>query len=120
MTRALDSTTAIGAAKEELALHYLESLGLQLVARNVRYRRGELDLIMRDKDCLVFVEVRYRRSRKFGTPVETVNWTKRQHIRAAANLYLQYHPTNLSCRFDVLAITGATSIEWLQDAFRDG
>ncbi|KOR28113.1 hypothetical protein TI05_17560 [Achromatium sp. WMS3] len=109
----------MGKAKEHLAHEYLKAQGLRLIARNVRYRCGELDLIMQDGKYLVFVEVRYRRSTKFGTPAESVVWKKQQRLRRAANCYLQQHPTNLDCRFDILAITGANSIEWLQNAFLD-
>ncbi|KOR29333.1 hypothetical protein TI03_02550 [Achromatium sp. WMS1] len=111
------STLAIGANKENLACSYLQAHGLQLIARNVRYRSGELDLVMRDGDYLVFVEVRYRRNSQFGSPAETVVKKKQQRILKAASCYLQQHPSYLACRFDILAITGIGSIEWLQDAF---
>lgn len=120
MVSSSNSTSSVGAAKEELACQYLETQGLRLVARNVRYRNGEIDLIMQDKGCLVFVEVRYRRNCRFGTPQETVNWTKRQRLRSAARQYLQRYPTHLACRFDIIAITDTQPIEWLRDAFQDG
>jgi len=111
------STVAIGTAKEELACKYLEMRGLQLIARNVRYRSSEIDLVMQSEDSLIFIEVRYRRNTWFGTPAESVNWNKQQRLRVAANQYLQQHPTHLACRFDVIAITGNDNIEWLQNAF---
>lgn len=111
------STVAIGAAKEALACQYLEMQGLQLVTRNMRYRCGEIDLIMQDKKTLIFIEVRFRRSLAFGTPAESINYRKQKRLRAAASQYLQRHPTRLACRFDVIAITGNNSIEWLQNAF---
>lgn len=119
MTYPTEPAPAIGAAKEELARRYLETRGLRLVARNFRCRRGEIDLIMRDGDCLAFVEVRYRRSERFGTPAESVDPAKQRRILETARHYLQRHPTSLACRFDVLAITGIGCIEWLQDAFQD-
>jgi putative endonuclease len=111
---------AVGLAKEELARRFLEARGLRLVDRNFRCRRGEIDLVMCDGDCLVFVEVRYRSSARFGTPAETVDRRKRGRLLAAARYYLQRSSSDLACRFDVLAITGGQPIEWLKDAFRDG
>jgi putative endonuclease len=108
----------IGAEWEARALHYLEGRGLQLVARNIRCAFGEIDLIMRHGDCLVFIEVRYRRNERFGSAAESVNHTKQQRILLAAQEYLQHYPTALACRFDVIAITGTRRIEWLQDAFQ--
>jgi putative endonuclease len=111
------SSKSIGIAKEELACNYLLARGLQLIARNVQYRCGEIDLIMQDTTSLIFIEVRYRRNNLFGTPQESIGWHKQQRLRAAANQYLQQHPTRLACRFDVIAITRNDTIEWLQDAF---
>lgn len=111
------SKVTIGAAKEELAYRYLKAQGLHLIARNVHYSCGEIDLIMQDANCLVFVEVRYRRNIDFGTPAETINWHKQQRLRTTADQYLHHHPTPLACRFDVIAITGNHALEWLQNAF---
>ncbi|KOR30286.1 hypothetical protein TI04_06485 [Achromatium sp. WMS2] len=113
------STVAVGHGKEDMARGYLEAHGLCFVDRNVRYSFGELDLIMLEGECLVFVEVRYRRNTRFGSPLETISWTKRQRIRDAASCYLQNNPTTFSCRFDVVAITGNQPMVWLRDAFRD-
>lgn len=112
-----ESAPAIGAGKEELARRHLERSGLRLVERNYRCRQGEIDLIMRDRDCLAFIEVRYRKSAGFGSPAESVTRNKQRRIVLAARHYLQRHPTPLDCRFDVLAITGAQRIEWLKNAF---
>jgi uncharacterized protein (TIGR00252 family) len=80
-------------------------------------RFGEIDLVMRDGATLVFVEVRYRRSDRFGAPAETVDRRKQQRLTAAANHYLQAHPTVLPCRFDVVAVSGGDRIEWIKNAF---
>lgn len=109
--------SALGAAKEQLACRYLERRGLRLIARNYRCRAGEIDLIMRTSEVLVFVEVRYRRSSDFGTPAETIGARKQQRLASAARHYLQRYPTTLPCRFDVIAISGADLIDWIQDAF---
>ena len=117
MPRRNDSAPAIGSAREEQARHYLEARGLQLLERNYRSRCGEIDLIMRDGDCLVFVEVRYRKHSAYGSPAETVTHAKRRRITAAAQQYLQEYPSRLDCRFDILGIGAADRVEWLKNAF---
>lgn len=110
-----------GAAAEHLALRYLEACGLQLVTRNFRCRGGELDLIMRDGEQLVFVEVRSRRYSHFGTPAESVTRAKQQKLLRAAAFYLQRQELDLPCRFDVVAILPSADephIEWIRDAFQ--
>jgi len=115
------SRVAQGAVAEELALHYLEARGLTLVARNFRCRVGELDLVMRDADQLVFVEVRSRRHSRFGTPAESVTRTKQQRLLRAAAFYLQRQRCDSPCRFDVVAIlqpSAEPQVEWIRDAFQ--
>jgi putative endonuclease len=114
-----------GRGAEDAAARYLEARGLTVLARNYRTRAGELDLVAREGRCLVFVEVRARRSGAFGTPAETVGARKRARLVAAAAHYLQAsagaHPP--PCRFDVLSVSGVTPdtrIEWLRDAFTAG
>lgn len=74
-------------------------------------------MVMRDGSTLVFIEVRFRTSSRFGTPAETVDAQKQRRLAAVASHYLQKHPTNLPCRFDVLAVSGIDSIDWIRDAF---
>ncbi len=115
------SRVAQGTAAEDLACRYLEARGLILVTRNFRCRVGELDLIMRDGEHLVFVEVRSRRHTRYGTPAESVTRTKQQRLLRAAALYLQRQRLDPPCRFDVVAIlqTGdEPQMEWIQDAFQ--
>ena len=117
----MTSRIAQGIVAEELALHYLEARGLTLVTRNFRCRSGELDLIMRDGEQLVFVEVRSRRYACYGTPAESVTRTKQQRLLRAAAFYLQRQRLDLPCRFDVVAILqpdGEPQVEWIQDAFQ--
>jgi putative endonuclease len=111
------TTHTVGADKERLALAYLERRGLRRVESNYRCRLGEIDLIMRDGDTLVFVEVRFRSSDRFGTPAETVGPHKQRRLAAAAGLYLQKNAFNIPCRFDVIAIGAGDLIDWIQDAF---
>jgi putative endonuclease len=104
-----------------MALHYLEAQGLTLVTRNFRCRTGELDLIMREGEYLVFVEVRSRRYIRYGTPAESVTRPKQQKLLRAAAFYLQGRHLDLPCRFDVVAILrpgGEPHIEWIRDAFQ--
>ncbi len=115
------SRVARGNAAEEQACRYLEAKGLTLVTRNFRCRGGELDLIMRDRGQLVFVEVRSRRHARYGTPAESVTRTKQQRLLRAAAFYLQRQRLDLPCRFDVVAILqpeGEPQVEWIQDAFQ--
>lgn len=113
---------AIGAHFEQLALAHMERAGLTLVERNFRTRFGELDLIMRDADTLVFAEVRYRRDARYGGAAASVGAAKRGRLIRAASGFLQSHPrlAALPCRFDVLAFDGtadAPTCEWRRAAF---
>ena len=92
------------------------------VSRNYRCRLGEIDLVMRDTDTLVFVEVRRRRSRAFGGGLDSVDARKRARIVAAAEHYLMVNRIgdDRPCRFDVVAIDGpprSATIEWVRGAF---
>jgi len=112
-----------GAASEDAALDFLRAQGLRLLARNVQMRGGELDLVMRDGDAVVFVEVRYREHTTFGGAVASVDAGKRRKLVRAALLFLARNSgyANASCRFDVIAASGdpaAPKITWLRDAFR--
>jgi putative endonuclease len=107
-----------GFAAEELAAHYLEGRGLAIVERNYRCRGGEIDLIARDGDALVFVEVRLRRSDFFGGARASVDAQKQRRILLAARHYLAGRPSQ-SCRCDVVVLDrlDPSSIEWIRDAF---
>lgn len=120
-----DAAPAAGRRAEAAALDYLSARGLREVERNFRCRAGEIDLVMRDGDCLVFVEVRYRRSDRFGGPAESVAARKRRRLLTAAQYYLQVRPAAraLAARFDVVAVRPAPRglhIEWIADAFQAG
>lgn len=104
---------------EQLALDYLSQQGLQLLARNVRWAGGEIDLIMQQLDCWVFVEVRYRADWRFGGPLASITPTKQQRLQQTALWYLQQQGQSPACRFDVIAISGDApwQIEWIKNAF---
>ena len=111
------TTRAQGNAAEDRALHFLESQGLHLLMRNYQLRSGEIDLVMRDQEHVVFAEVRYRRSNHFGGALHSINARKQQKIIATANHYILRYGVDLPARFDVVAITGKDDIQWIQDAF---
>ncbi|HEY0334304.1 MAG TPA: YraN family protein [Stenotrophomonas sp.] len=110
-----------GAAVEALARHHLMAVGLSPVDANAGFRAGELDLVMRDGDVLVFVEVRYRRNAAFGGGAASVDLRKRRKLVIAAQLFLAAHPqwASLPCRFDVVEAEGEPPrLHWIVDAFR--
>ena len=90
---------------ESLAAKHLKARGYEILARNYRALRGEIDLIVRDGEFTVFVEVKTRRSLKFGVPQAAVTWQKQRQISKVALAYLQSHNLlDAPCRFDVIAI----------------
>ena len=115
----MDSSSR-GKDAETRAWHYLQARGLQLLQRNYRSKRGEIDLVMQDTDSLVFVEVRYRRQSQFGSALESVDRRKQARLIACARHYMQAYPQAASqpCRFDVVSISGSPGeIEWVRNAF---
>jgi len=114
--------TTLGHHAEQLACDYLQQHKLKLITKNYHCRRGEIDLIMHDKDTLVFIEVRYRKSSRFGSALESVNQQKQQKIIITATHYIsQQTPSFSNYRFDVVAITPTTNypeIIWIKDAFQ--
>ncbi len=112
---------SIGQHAEQGCRRFLETHGLRIIAENYRSPRGELDLIARDGDCTVFVEVRYRSRRHYGHPAETVDRRKRARLVATAWHYLQRHPRAAQgpCRFDIVAMgpQGDGHIDWIKNAF---
>lgn len=113
----------LGNLAERQAEQLLLQAGMRLLARNYRCKQGELDLVMRDADTVVFVEVRYRRSSQWGNAVDTIDWRKQKRVIAAAQFYLLTHPhlANQACRFDVIAAHGdpadPASYQWIREAF---
>ena len=109
----------IGNEAEQQAREHLQQAGLRLVAANVRYKVGEIDLIMRDGQTVVFVEVRSRRSMAWGGAAASVDFRKQQRIQRAAQCWLQSRFAGRGwpeCRFDVVAIE-AGRLTWIRQAF---
>lgn len=114
-------TQKTGYKAEEAAEAYLEARGLKAIERNVYFKTGELDLVMRDSATLVFVEVRYRKNKAFGSPAETVTRSKQEKLIRSALLYCQKHNITSPWRIDVVAINDLPSspekeISWIPSA----
>ncbi len=112
----------LGKWAEEMAHVYLCNQGLQPVERNYRCRTGEIDLIMLDEKTLVFIEVRYRKSQRYGGSLASIDIRKQQRILATATNYLQIRRLDQQCRFDVVLIDGKvekSELNWIKDAFRE-
>jgi putative endonuclease len=125
------NTKKLGTQIEDLVCNYLQQQKLKLITRNYRCRLGEIDLIMHDQSTLVFIEVRYRQHRNFGSSLESVNLIKQNKIIKTAEYYLlsQRLSEKIACRFDVVGVTPATQkldniskldlahVEWIKNAF---
>jgi len=121
---ALSATQSVGASAENLALQYLQAKGLRVLQRNFHCRFGEVDLVMLDRQCLVFVEVRYRAKNRFSTAAHSISSTKQNRIIRTACIFVSRNRryAENTMRFDVVAIdsgcAGESTIQWMADAFR--
>lgn len=107
---AMTKKLILGQKGEELARRFLENKGYQLLERNVRFKVGELDLVCRDGEWTVFVEVKTRTSKDYGRPEESVTESKLSKLIRAAQRYLLYlHEGNSQWRIDVVAVDMATT-----------
>lgn len=118
-----------GQHAEDACCEYLQEKGLRLLARNYRGRRGEIDIVMQDKDALVFVEVRYRKNNAFGGALESITVEKQARVTATAEQYLQHETKIKNGRIDVVAMSQKLqnkaskdsddeyAFEWIKDAF---
>ena len=95
----------LGKAGEEVALQYLKNKKYKIVTKNFRMYRGEIDIIAYDRKSLVFVEVKTRKSRKFGLPEESVTFSKQKQIKKIAwGFLVKNNLQDVECRFDVLSL----------------
>lgn len=112
---------ARGQQAEKMALEFLKSRGLKLIEENYYCRLGELDLVMRDNDSLVFVEVRLRRNPGFGSAAESVTRNKQDKLWRAALHFTASRPdlASLPVRFDVIALSDMQIDDncWIKNAF---
>lgn len=123
MTILLKNRRQQGEKFEYQARLFLEKKGLTFVASNQYFKCGELDLIMKDGQTFVFVEVRQRKNHQFGSAVESIDWRKQQRWLDSANLWLNQFDLSLEdadCRFDVVAFDHHTNnITWLTNFLDD-
>lgn len=114
----------IGSYGEDLAFDYLNKINYKFLIRNFRTRNGEIDLIFKDSDIIVFIEVKSRYSYHFGLPCESVTYFKQKQIFNISKYYLyKYKLVNYNCRYDVIEIyfnnnDNTYFIEHIKDAFR--
>lgn len=106
-----------GSIGEEYALKYLKSKKYKIIEHNYKNHLGEIDIIAKQKDVIVFVEVKARQTLSFGRPAEAVNKQKQNKIRSVASLYLIKNKLmNLLCRFDVIEVVGE-ELNHIENAF---
>jgi len=110
----------LGKEGEDIAAEFLKKKGLSIIRKNYRTVFGEIDIIARDRDVIVFVEVKTRADNAFAHPFEAVNKKKREKIRKVALCFMKGLKKEFPARFDVLSITkdrGETRINHIKDAF---
>ena len=119
------TSKVLGAWGEAQAAEFLKKKRYKLVACGYQSRFGEIDLIVKDRKYLVFVEVKLRKTDKFAAALEYVDREKQDRIRMTASMYLAMNPTTLQPRFDVIeiyapegAMTKKPVLTHLEDAFR--
>jgi putative endonuclease len=117
----LKTGRTLGMSGESLAVAYLKKRGYEILGTNFRFDRAEVDVIAKDKNVLVFVEVKTRRGGTFGEPEDAVTFKKRDQVRKAAEGYLFEHQlAGVECRFDVIAIKHSgkdTTVSHFRNAF---
>lgn len=104
----MENRRRLGAAYEEKAAKYLQSQGYQIIERNFRCKLGEIDLIAKEREVLVFLEVKYRKTGQYGEPTDAVTPAKKRTICRVADFYRMSRriPESQNCRFDVVSILG--------------
>lgn len=106
----------VGFDKEKEALSYIKKLKYKILTTNFTTKFGEIDIVAKDKDTLVFIEVKYRKSLYAGTPQEAVTFAKQQKIINSAIVYVKKNNIKSDIRFDIIAIYN-NKIELIQSAF---
>lgn len=107
-----------GDRSEQLACNYLKKQGLHLIDKNFRCKYGEIDLIMQDRQTLVIVEVRFRKSNQYGSALESITAKKQSRIIATTQYYLLTNKIKSLIRFDVITMSSDTDINWIKNAFQ--
>ena len=117
-----DPRQILGRTAEDQAAIHLARAGIKVIERNVRLGHGEIDLVCRDRDVLVFVEVKCRRATWGDSPAAAVSWHKQRKLTRLAQHYLKWRRLGgVRCRFDVVAVTvdaeGNSTISHIRNAF---
>ena len=120
-----DFRKVLGSRGEDLAVRYLKKRGYKVIERNYRCQWGEIDLVARDKETLIFVEIKSRSSPGFGLPQDAVDRFKQEKLIQVAKAYMAEHrlPETIPARFDVVAVRLTPSgpeMELIKDAFQGG
>jgi len=117
----MENRADAGMRGEEIAVEHLRGLGMEILERNYHFGHGEIDIIARDREVLVFCEVKTRKSDRYGDPEYAVTLRKRLQIRRIAQGYLYEHAlATQACRFDVVAIRmigNAPVVNYISNAF---
>jgi putative endonuclease len=120
MNRLKTDNKSLGPQGEDIAIKYLQAKGLKIILRNYKTPIGEADIVARDKDIIVFVEVKTRSSSQFGEPFEAVNERKRDKLNKIAMYYQTQQRKETAIRFDVVSIKrkdDGYEINHITDAF---
>ena len=116
------ATRQVGENWERATESFLRQRGLITLTRNFYSRFGEIDLIMKDHESVVFVEVRFRQNRQYGSGADSVTVAKQKKLSRAALYFLYRNPdySQVPCRFDVVSVSidrGKTNFDWIKNAF---
>lgn len=101
-----ESTNAIGKSGESHACTLLESIGFKIVEKNWRHSHDEIDIIAENEEFIIFVEVKTRKNKNYGSPEVFVNKRKQSFMIRAADIYMTRKNSNKEARFDIVAVTG--------------
>jgi putative endonuclease len=117
----MESKTTFGRQGEDLAVEFLLKEGYEILERNWYFRHNEVDILAKDKDILVIVEVKTRSGNSYGEPYTAVDHRKQQYLIFAAEQYIYSHNLDLEVRFDIVSIIidrlGHVSLEHVKEAF---
>ncbi|WP_375169869.1 YraN family protein [Marinobacter sp.] len=121
----MEGRKAVGTHYEGVAARYLARRGVRILAHNVYNRGGEIDLIGRDGDTLVFFEVRFRSAGSYTDPAGSITYTKQRRLLRAVSFYLHRHQYwDIVSRIDVVAISPGTvkqyRVQWIKNAIQAG
>ena len=118
ITNILKNKQEIGKIGEDIACSYLEKNNYKIICRNYRTKTGEIDIIAKEAEYLCFIEVKYRRDRQCGDPLEAVDYRKQKNIVQTALYYMMKNGLNewTPCRFDVVSVCGG-QVRVIKNAF---